>query len=151
MISERITTKITVSRMAGFESPDRGGYADETPVQRVESAWRRAYRREFFSCLAAPAPPARPTFRRFPAGQPIAKRGDRNARFIAVGGAAISQCSPRSAVPRPDVRRAHLTNSKAAEPGRPTALRRTAWEGSSNLVSLSCVEKGRRPGPTGKA
>ena len=43
------------------------------------------------------------------------------------------------------------TNSKAAEPGRPTALHRTAWEGSSDLVSLSCVEKGRRPGPTRKA
>jgi len=26
------------------------------------------------------------------------------------------------------------TNSKAAEPGRPTALHRTAWEGSSNLI-----------------
>jgi hypothetical protein len=32
-----------------------------------------------------------------PADPPFAERGNRNACFIAVGGAAISQCSPRSA------------------------------------------------------
>jgi hypothetical protein len=48
----------------------------------------------------------------------------------------------------PDVRRARLYKQQSRRTGKADGFApiiEPAWEGSSNLVSPSCVEKGRRP------